>query len=77
MVVVFPDAVVVVVGALLDFDFVLTAVLVVASGAVPAVVLAVVGVTDGAAGAFRVVVVVAGDCDCGGATSVEALQICA
>jgi hypothetical protein len=83
VVVVFPDAVVDVVVALFDFDFVLTAVLVAAPGAACILVLAVVGVTDGTtggAGAFVVVVVAvvagAGDPWLGG-TSVDALQICA
>jgi hypothetical protein len=64
VVVVWPAAVVVVAaGALPDFDFVLTAVLVVAPSAAPALVLVVVGVTDGAAGMVVVVVVVTAGAD--------------
>jgi hypothetical protein len=78
VVVVLPDAVVDVVVALLDFDFVLTTVLVVALAVAGVLVLAVVGVTDGVAGAFVVVVVGAGAGDPWfGGTSVDALQICA
>jgi hypothetical protein len=77
VVVVLPDAapVVVVVVAPLDVDLVLTAVLVVAAGACPAFVLAVVGVTDAGLAAFVLVVVVGGGDAAGGGTSVEALQI--
>jgi hypothetical protein len=76
-VVVVPNAagVVVVLVAPLDFDPVLTAVPVVADGAGPVLVLAVVGVTDAGAVAFVLVVVAAAGDDAGGGTSVEALQI--
>jgi hypothetical protein len=80
VVVVFPAAVVVVVaGELPEFDFVLTAVVVVAPvAAAPVPMLAGVGVTE-SPGAAAVVVVVGADAASpwGGGTSVEALQICA
>jgi hypothetical protein len=73
-----PAAVLVVVArALPGFDFVVTAVLVVAPGAALVPVLAVVGVTDDAIGAAEVVVVVVVGADgpWGGGASVDALQI--
>ncbi len=77
MVVVFPEAaVVVVVAALSNFDRVLSGVLVEVATPGPGTVPAVGGVTEAAAGADTVVVVAAEDV-CGGGTSVDALQICA
>jgi hypothetical protein len=77
-VVVAPSGIVVVVGAPSTLGRVPTAVVAVAAGAAPLLVLAVVGVADVATGAGAVVDVVGtAEADWDGATSVEALQICA